>query len=349
MATKRPIETLGMDYVRRYTAAYREGSDAFHREILCEDVQFPAVLVPPRPSDLLAGKRIYPEVGYSVQYGGLGYYANFAAWDASIKMSAPSAGELAEWQRLRAFWEVENTMAKCDREFPAEIRQRLPDLYDRAESLAMPALPLFRMAGLQLDYGKLVKHGVAGLEELIWSMQTNPPGGQAAGFYDAALASLGRLRRCIGHYHREAERLEAADPVGPASALRKALVGLLEHAPETTDAELHLALTGVPLAPILETLDFLVSRGAQILVRCPMIPGLNDGEDHLAAIAAMERRYPSLAGIEILPWHTMGNSKYAKLGKSLGPGLPAENVSEETKNRYRNFFAGRNCGKVRIS
>jgi pyruvate formate lyase activating enzyme len=117
---------------------------------------------------------------------------------------------------------------------------------------------------------------------------------------------------------------------------------------KATDAELHLALTGVPLAPILETLDFLVSRGAQILVRCPMIPGLNDGEDHLAAIAAMERRYPSLAGIEILPWHTMGNSKYAKLGKSLGPGLPAENVSEETKNRYRNFFAGRNCGKVRI-
>ncbi|MCS6242588.1 MAG: hypothetical protein H2172_01815 [Opitutus sp.] len=242
MATKRPIETLGMDYVRRYTAAYREGSDAFHREILCEDVQFPAVLVPPRPSDLLAGKRIYPEVGYSVQYGGLGYYANFAAWDASIKMSAPSAGELAEWQRLRAFWEVENTMAKCDREFPAEIRQRLPDLYDRAESLAMPALPLFRMAGLQLDYGKLVKHGVAGLEELIWSMQTNPPGGQAAGFYDAALASLGRLRRCIGHYHREAERLEAADPVGPASALRKALVGLLEHAPETFHEALQLIL-----------------------------------------------------------------------------------------------------------
>jgi pyruvate-formate lyase len=242
MSTNRPIETLGLDYIRRYTSAYRKGLNAFHREILCEDVQFPAVLVPPRPSDLLAGKRIYPEVGYSVQYGALGYYANFAAWEIAGKESESSAEEMAEWLSLRAFWEKENTITKCNREFAPRIRQRLPELYDRPESLAMPAFPLFRMAGLQLDFGKLVGLGLAGLEEKIRSLKVHAPDIGDSGFHDAALSSLDRLRRCIAHYHREAGMLDAANPGGPASALARALAGLLDHAPETFHEALQLIL-----------------------------------------------------------------------------------------------------------
>ncbi|MFZ4779091.1 MAG: hypothetical protein ACOYM3_27325, partial [Terrimicrobiaceae bacterium] len=160
MATQRPVGTLGLNYVRRFTDAFREGSDCYQREILCEDVQFPAVLVPPRPSDLLAGKRLYPEVGYSVQYGGLGYYADFGLWETSIKTGDCSAAELLEWAALRAFWENENTDARCHREFSPEIRERLPLLFGGPESLAQPAIPIFRMAGLQLDFAKLVTHGV---------------------------------------------------------------------------------------------------------------------------------------------------------------------------------------------
>jgi pyruvate-formate lyase len=244
MAIQRPIRALGLDYVRRFTSAFQEGSklDSFRREILCEDVQFPAVLVSPRPSDLLAGKRLYPEVGYSLQYGGLGYYADFWAWEVAMKEADYSAEELSEWASLREFWEKEATAVRCDREFAPEIHRRLPEKYDRPESLALPALPLFRMAGLQLDYGKLVSHGIAGLEQMVRSSRENPPDERADGFYASVLASLGRLRRCVEHYRHEAQKLEAAGPGGAASEMRKALEGLLERAPATFHEALQLIL-----------------------------------------------------------------------------------------------------------
>ena len=85
-----------------------------------------------------------------------------------------------------------------------------------------------------------------------------------------------------------------------------------------------------------------------VILRCPMIPGINDQEEHLAAIAQFETRYPSIQAIEILPWHTMGNSKYAKLGRPAAPQLPAEYVPEFTKDSYRDFFAQKGCRKVSI-
>lgn len=118
---------------------------------------------------------------------------------------------------------------------------------------------------------------------------------------------------------------------------------------KATGEELHMKLTGVPLRPILGTLEFLISNGADVILRCPIIPGVNDQEEHLMAIAGAEQLHPSLLGIDILTWHTMGNSKYSKLGRMPVAELPADNVSEENKARYRDFFASRGTSKVRIA
>jgi pyruvate formate lyase activating enzyme len=117
---------------------------------------------------------------------------------------------------------------------------------------------------------------------------------------------------------------------------------------KATGEERHLRLIGVPLSPILDNLAFLISRGANVILRCPMIPDVNDQREHLAAIARFEMRYPSLEAIEILPWHTMGNSKYGMLGRPAAPELPAENVPESKKNSYRDFFASQGCRKVSV-
>lgn len=117
---------------------------------------------------------------------------------------------------------------------------------------------------------------------------------------------------------------------------------------KVTGEALHRELTGVPSASILENLDLLLVRGAAVILRCPLIPGLNDQPEHLKAIAAFERRHPSLRGIDILTWHTMGVSKYARLGRPPDPRLPRENVPESVKDRLRAFFASRSCGKVRV-
>jgi hypothetical protein len=73
------------------------------------------------------------------------------------------------------------------------------------------------------------------------------------------------------------------------------------------------------------------------IVRRPLVPGVNDSPAHLAAIAAPDRRYPRLTGIDLLlPYPNTAGSRYlhydlpipppASLplpSSSSKPGLPA--------------------------
>ena len=95
----------------------------------------------------------------------------------------------------------------------------------------------------------------------------------------------------------------------------------------TGEAE-HVRLCGSPQRPILENLEFLLGTGARVVLRCPLIPGHNDGDAHLEAIRRLDARHPELEGVELLPYHNTGNDKARKLGMdipidglaSAGPG-----------------------------
>ena len=76
---------------------------------------------------------------------------------------------------------------------------------------------------------------------------------------------------------------------------------------------LHEKYTGVGNARILANFDALVTHGADILVRVPLIPSVNDTETELAAFAALFAKYPSVP-VEVLPYHRLGESKAAALG-----------------------------------
>ena len=89
-----------------------------------------------------------------------------------------------------------------------------------------------------------------------------------------------------------------------------------------TDPELHARHTGVSNVRILENLDLLYRAGARIQLRCPLVPGLNDGDEHLEGIAALGRRYPNLAGIELMPYHNMGNEKARRAGVPVALDQP---------------------------
>lgn len=81
----------------------------------------------------------------------------------------------------------------------------------------------------------------------------------------------------------------------------------------TTD-EMHKRLTGVSERKILRNLDELYRNGAQIVLRCPLVPEVNDTEEHLKGIAEITKKYPKLKGIEIMPYHKMGVSKAKRTG-----------------------------------
>lgn len=105
--------------------------------------------------------------------------------------------------------------------------------------------------------------------------------------------------------------------------------------------------TGVSNERILNNLDIAYQYGTPIILRCPVVPGINDNDLHFKGIAEIDKKYPNLRGIEILPYHDMGNSKRKSLGfdEALADlkTVPPE-VAEEWIEKLRNF----GCHKVKI-
>lgn len=83
---------------------------------------------------------------------------------------------------------------------------------------------------------------------------------------------------------------------------------------KATDPARHRELTGAGRERIVENLDWLYGEGAHVVLRCPLVPGVNDSADHLVGIAALSARYPALEAVEVLPYHAMGRDKAERLG-----------------------------------
>lgn len=81
-----------------------------------------------------------------------------------------------------------------------------------------------------------------------------------------------------------------------------------------TSVTRHRMLTGVSNELILENLDYLYSKGARIILRCPLVPGVNDTSDHLAGIAELAATYPDIESIQIMAYHHLGRGKAAAIG-----------------------------------
>ena len=83
-----------------------------------------------------------------------------------------------------------------------------------------------------------------------------------------------------------------------------------------TDAELHKKYTGVYNYMIAENLHFLDALGSKIVLRCPLIPSVNDTEEHFEGIAALAEGLTNILRVEIEPYHLFGQEKYEMLGKT---------------------------------
>lgn len=78
----------------------------------------------------------------------------------------------------------------------------------------------------------------------------------------------------------------------------------------------HLQQTGVDNRVILANLELLSGSGAEIILRIPLVPGLNDDDASIdcigAYIAGLPRRHP----VDLLPFHRAAKGKYQKFGRS---------------------------------
>jgi pyruvate formate lyase activating enzyme len=79
------------------------------------------------------------------------------------------------------------------------------------------------------------------------------------------------------------------------------------------DSERHRDVTGVPNERILENARRLGEQPIPLIVRTPIVPGVNDDEASVAAIATFVAGLPNLVYYELLRFHGMAESKYASL------------------------------------
>ena len=82
------------------------------------------------------------------------------------------------------------------------------------------------------------------------------------------------------------------------------------------DPEKHRKWTGVTNEKILENLKTLADTGAKIIIRIPLIGGVNDDAENIETTA---RFVAGLSGVKkevnLLPYHKIAQTKYQKLGR----------------------------------
>ena len=80
----------------------------------------------------------------------------------------------------------------------------------------------------------------------------------------------------------------------------------------------HLEYTGVSNRRILENLYYLDGIGAEIILRCPVIPDVNLNEKHFDAIAELAGNLKNVSQIHLEPYHPLGVSKAEQLARGHG-------------------------------
>jgi pyruvate formate lyase activating enzyme len=109
----------------------------------------------------------------------------------------------------------------------------------------------------------------------------------------------------------------------------------------------HRRYTGVANELILNNLAYACDSSVPTILRCPVIPGINDTEEHFRYIRLMDKIYPNLKGIELLPYHSAGNNKRISLGSEetlCGLGTTPPEVATDWLEQLKRL----GCKKVRI-
>lgn len=104
------------------------------------------------------------------------------------------------------------------------------------------------------------------------------------------------------------------------------------------DCERHRHFTGVKNDLVLRNLKILAERGSAVIVRVPVIPGVNDNSDNLDALSDFLSPL-GLQEIDLLPFHRIGSDKYQRLHLSYG----MEGVDPPTAGQIEAIAARLRC------
>lgn len=111
------------------------------------------------------------------------------------------------------------------------------------------------------------------------------------------------------------------------------LVDYIQFDLKAMDEELHRRLTSVGNGEILyNAASLLRDRNKRVLVRLPLIPGLNDSESNLRATGLFLEQEREGVTLEILKYHRLGVGVYEELGRAY----PLPDIMPPSEEQYQN-------------
>lgn len=113
------------------------------------------------------------------------------------------------------------------------------------------------------------------------------------------------------------------------------------------DGQAHLRYTGVSNQQIVQNLRALSSNGHRIIVRVPVVPGITDSHQNMAAIGRLASDMNTIERIDLLPYHPSAEGKYTRLGMDYelaGLSAPDEALLAGLANSIQKFGIKVNIG-----
>lgn len=98
------------------------------------------------------------------------------------------------------------------------------------------------------------------------------------------------------------------------------------------DGAAHKKLTRFDNAHILAFAEFLAKKGKKMRIRHVLVPSYTDDDDALRRLAQFAYRLETVEKIELLPYHTLGRSKYEKMGLAY----PLDGIQPPSQERVKN-------------
>ena len=102
-----------------------------------------------------------------------------------------------------------------------------------------------------------------------------------------------------------------------------------------TDPAKHREFTGRDNGLILDNARYIAERAQELIIRVPVIPTFNDTDREIAAIARFARSLPSVRRLHLLPYHRLGQDKYAGLSREYGMGA----IEPPTPEKMRHLLS----------
>ena len=102
----------------------------------------------------------------------------------------------------------------------------------------------------------------------------------------------------------------------------------------------YQAVTSRSMDAYEEFLDAVQSMEVPLWLRHVVVPGLTDGEDHLAGLAEYVKGIRNVKRVELLPYHVLGVPKY----RAMGIPYPLEGVPPMESGALVQWQERMNCG-----